>query len=191
MQLNEMLEANSIEAVSKKTNIDKDALKLLFAGDFSTFKKTTALGFISIVEREYHADLNLLRAQAHDYYAQYKEPKPKQKLKIAAVHQKRGKSKWFLIAVFGILVYVSWYFFVQFDKKHFKNILPFVENKISQEEAAKDVETTDELSIETVIASALKEKAVKENHDVSAIGAEEENETQTNEMNETNETQAP
>lgn len=177
MQLNEILETNSLNMISKKTNIAKDSLESLFAADFGAFQKTKALGFISIIERECHADLGSLRAQAQEYYAQHMEPQGKRTVGIPVVHQKRGKSKWLLILVLGLLMYVSWYFFTQFDKKHLKNILPFMENKISQEEATKDVKATDELSIETAIASTVKEEADKEN-EVSAIVPDEANATQ-------------
>ena len=185
MQLNEILETNSFDGISKKTNIAKDTLERLFVADFGALQKTKALGFISIIEREYHADLDSLRSEAQEYYAQHTEPQGKRTVGIPVVHQKRGKSKWLLILVFGLLVYVSWYFFTQFDKKHLKNILPFMENKISQEEATRDVKITDELSIETVIASVAKEEADKKN-ELSTVVPDE-----TKVPDETNATQMP
>lgn len=186
MQLNEILETNSFDSISKKTNIAKDTLERLFVADFGALQKTKALGFISIIEREYRADLDSLRAEAQEYYSQHMELQGKRTVGIPVVHQKRGKSKWLLILVLGLLVYVSWYFFTQFDKKHLENILPFMENKISQEEAAGDVKTTtDELSIETVIASVAEEEADKES-ELSAIVPDE-----IKVSDETNATQMP
>jgi len=140
MQLNDILEENSIKAISKKTNINEENLEYLVASNFDALKKSKALGFISIIEREYHADLGSLREQALEYYGSTEEVQSIT-FGLPVVEEKRGKSKFLLFFVFLLLGYASWYFFTQFDKKHLSGLIPFVaENKdISKEEIVEDL----------------------------------------------------
>jgi len=148
MQLNDILEENSIKAISKKTNINEENLEYLVASNFDALKKIKALGFISIIEREYHADLGRLREQALEYYGSSEEVQSIT-LGLPIVEEKRGKSKFLIFFVFLLLGYASWYFFTQFDKKHLSGLIPFVsENK----DIAKE-EIVDDLSIAKAIVS--------------------------------------
>jgi len=60
MQLNEILEENTIKGISQKTKISENNLENLLAANFAALKKIKTLGFISILEREYKADLSVL-----------------------------------------------------------------------------------------------------------------------------------
>ncbi|HIQ28154.1 MAG TPA: hypothetical protein EYH42_06605, partial [Sulfurovum sp.] len=64
MQLNEILEENSVKAISQKTNISEQNIEALIEDNFSALTKAKALGFISIIERDYHADLKDVREKA-------------------------------------------------------------------------------------------------------------------------------
>jgi len=151
MQLNEILEENSVKAISKRTNISEDNIETLLASDFDTLKKVKTLGFISIIEREYKADLSALREQALSHYAQY-NGEESVTLGLPLTEEKRGKSKLFLLFVFVLLGYASWYLFTQFDKKQLSELLTFTEEKTSQIIMAKEANDNAELSIENVIA---------------------------------------
>jgi len=154
MQLNEILEENSVKAIHKRTNISDDNIEALLAGDFDTLKKVKALGFISIIEREYKADLSSLREQALSHYAEYNDVESIA-LGFPVMEEKKGKSKLFLLLVLLLLGYASWYFFTQFDKKQLSDLLPFSEEKISEMIMPKEeVDNNAELSIENVIAPA-------------------------------------
>ena len=155
MQLNEILEENSVKAISKKTNISEDNIEALLAGDFDKLKKVKTLGFISIIEREYKADLGSLREQALSHYTQYNEVNSVA-LGRPIMEEKKGKSKLFLLFVLLLLGYASWYFFTQFDKKQLSDLLPFSEEKTSQIIMPKEVDGNAELSIENVIAPVQK-----------------------------------
>ncbi len=61
MQANEILEDNSIESISLRTRIPEEALQKLFAGECAGMQKVHVQGFLSILEREYRADLHALR----------------------------------------------------------------------------------------------------------------------------------
>jgi len=152
MQLNEILEENSVKAISKRTNISEENLEALLAGDFDALKKVKTLGFISIIEREYQADLSALKEQALSHYTQNSDEEESVTLGLPIMEEKKGKSKLFLLFVLMLLGYASWYFFTQFDKKQFNELLPFSEEKISQVLMPKEVNDSTELSIESVIA---------------------------------------
>ena len=68
MQLNEIIEENTLASISNRTRLSSENLEKLFKRDFSGFRKVQALGFISILEREYRADLSQLRAECLAYF---------------------------------------------------------------------------------------------------------------------------
>jgi len=53
----EQLKTYNIATIHDKTQISVESISELLAHDFSKFKKTRFLGFVSIVEREFHVDL--------------------------------------------------------------------------------------------------------------------------------------
>lgn len=151
MQLNEILEENSVKAISQKTNISENNIEILLEGEFDKLKKVKTLGFISILERDYKADLSALREQALSHYAQYSNVESIA-LNFPLMEEKKGKSKLFLLFILLLLGYASWYFFTQFDKKQLSGLLPFGEEKASQIVIPKEANDNAELSIENVIA---------------------------------------
>jgi cytoskeletal protein RodZ len=157
MQLNEILEENTIKGISQKTKISEDNLENLLAANFDALKKIKTLGFISILEREYKADLSALREEAVAYYSEHIED---QAFSVGEPmeEEKKGKSKLFLVVVLALLGYASWYFFTQFDKKHLSGLIPFMDEQmvetvvIGTEEKKKEI-TVEDLSIANVMAS--------------------------------------
>ena len=150
MQLNEILEENSIKTISQKTKILEINLESLFSGKFDTLQKTRALGFIAIIEREYNADLSALREEALEYYSLNRENNTYTTRQYLD-EERKGKSKLLIIVVLGLLIYASWYFFTQFDKKNLSGLIPFIdeetiENFVNSKEV-ETVETASELSI--------------------------------------------
>ncbi|MFC2057503.1 hypothetical protein ACFLR6_01045 [Campylobacterota bacterium] len=157
MQLNEILEENTIKGISQKTKISEDNLENLLAANFDALKKIKTLGFISILEREYKADLSALREEALAYYSEHIED---QAFSVGEPmeEEKKGKSKLFLVVVLALLGYASWYFFTQFDKKHLSGLIPFMDEQmvetvvIETEEKKKEI-TVEDLSIANIMAS--------------------------------------
>jgi len=171
MQLNDILEEHSIKAISKKTNISEENLEYLVAANFDALKKVKALGFISIIEREYQADLGRLKEQALEYYGSTQE-ETSITLGLPLVEEKRGKPKFLLFFVFLLLGYASWYFFTQFDKKHLSGLIPFVDEKtiesfIGENKDISKEEIVEDLSIAKAIVSNTQtpvvEKVAEEN----------------------------
>jgi hypothetical protein len=162
MQLNEILEENSIKAISKKTNISEENLEVLFRGEFDVLKKVKTMGFISIIEREYHADLKTLREQAQAYYRENGDDHGVV-LDAPMVEKKRGGSGFLRLLVLLLLGAASWYFITQFDQEKLRGLLPFNEEKLTTT-LKTDVENDAELSIADAIAQTeeKQEKTVVE-----------------------------
>jgi hypothetical protein len=159
MQLSEILEENTIKSISQKTKIPEDNLENLLAANFDALKKVKALGFISILEREYHADLSQLKEEALAFYSQGKED---HSITVGSpiMEEKKGKSKLFLLLVLALLAYASWYFFTQFDKKHLSELISFIdeqkiENSVSEDDENKNEVSIEDLSIANVIVGDM------------------------------------
>jgi hypothetical protein len=157
MQLNDILEEHSIKAISKKTNISEENLEYLVAANFDALKKVKTLGFISIIEREYHADLGELREQALEYYGSTRED-TSITLGRPIVEEKKGRSKFLSFFVLLLIGYASWYFFTQFDKKHLSELIPFVDEQmiesfVGEKENETKEEIVEDLSIAKVIVA--------------------------------------
>ena len=193
MQLNEILEENTIKSISQKTKISEDNLENLLARNFDVLMKIKTLGFISIIEREYKADLHALREEALAYYASHKQDHAFS-VAVPLEEEKKGKSKLFLVVVLALLGYASWYFFTQFDKKHLSGLIPFknqqmIENIIGvEDEEEKENLPVEDLSIESAVNNTTKvitEETIVENT------LQETNQTNTVITKEVNETAAP
>jgi hypothetical protein len=178
MQLSEILEENTIKSISQKTKIPEDNLENLLAANFDALKKVKALGFISILEREYHADLSQLKEEALAFYSQGKED---HSITVGSpiMEEKKGKSKLFLLFVLVLLGYASWYFFTQFDKKHLSELISFIdeqkiENSVTEDDENKNEISIEDLSIANVIVGDMNtDKVVEEKVEVVEKKAEE------------------
>jgi len=166
MQLSEILEENTIRSISQKTKIPEDNLENLLAANFDALKKVKALGFISILEREYSIDLSQLKEEALAFYSQEKEDHG---ITVGSpiVEEKKGKSKLFLLLVLALLAYASWYFFTQFDKKHLTELITFIdeqkmENNVTEHDENKNEISIEDLSIANVIVGDMNTDKVVE-----------------------------
>jgi len=132
MQLNEILEENTVKAISTKTNIAENNIDALVAADFEKLKRVKTMGFISILEREYNADLSALKEQALEYYnAHHSNERVTLGVPMPA-EEKKGKSKWFMLIVLFLIVYAIWYAFNFLDKEKLNAMLPFSEETLSE-----------------------------------------------------------
>jgi len=158
MQLNEILEENSVKAISKKTNISEENLEVLFRGEFDVLKKVKTMGFISIIEREYDADLNTLREQALAYYNENRDDNGIV-LDAPLVEKKKEGGGFLRFLVLILLGVASWYFITQFDQEKLRGLLPFNEEKITTVKE-DNVANEEALSIADAIAQTEEEKTI-------------------------------
>ncbi len=133
MQLNDILEEKDINKISQKTNISKKNLEMLIDEDFTGLIKAKALGFISILERDYQVDLNTLREKALVYYEKHRNDEELIVFTVPVseenIEETRGSSKWVWLIVFGLLAYASWYLISKYDEKIFSTFIPFAQDK--------------------------------------------------------------
>jgi len=146
MQLNDILEENSIKAISDKTKISEENLEYLLALEFDALSKVKTLGFISILEREYKADLSAVKTQAVEYYGQSRDEHlfP---IGQPVLDEHRSQPKWLILFIFLLLGVSSWYFFTQFDKKHLNDLIPFMEDQTIDESVSNNANAVNTLKI--------------------------------------------
>lgn len=123
MQLNEILEENTISTISQKTNITQRDLEALIDSKFDRFSKTKTLGLISIIEREFKVNLDLFR---EDVYAYYKENNEFDGVAINAFTHKesKGVSALLIIVVIVLLALASWFFLGEFNEQNQNSLNP-------------------------------------------------------------------
>lgn len=149
MQLNEILEEQSIKSISQRTNISEENLETLLAGEFDKLTKVKTMGFISIIEREYDADLKALRQQALSYYDEHQK-EDGIVLDVPVEDRQKGRSKWLVLIILVLIGVASWYFVTHFDREKFKRIIPFPSEQASKS-IKNAVDEDPDLSIEHAI----------------------------------------
>jgi len=108
MKLSELLDRESIGSVNDKTNISIDILLKLVDGDFEEISRVRALGFVSILKREYDIELEDLEKSIKNYFIENNIEEDTKV--IVTVDRKEGDSglfKWIIIvALLGGLWYL-------------------------------------------------------------------------------------
>jgi len=116
MQLNEVIEENSIDTIAKRTRISVENIERLVNRDFSMIKRVKAQGFISILEREFRIELDSLRKECEDYFSSAPDEEFDADRVISVVASRNSRKKSFskLLPLFALFVlgYASWYFFM-------------------------------------------------------------------------------
>lgn len=186
MQLSDIVEKYSLKTMSERTNISENNLEYMIAEDFSRLTRPKALGFISILEREYDVDLKPLKKAAIAYYKSNQYDTQSVSIGLPIDEKKKGQSKWFFFFIFALLVYASWYFFSQFNQHTLGNMLSLNElnqskdlNVSSDEQnttnTQKESHENDGLSIKNVLKSIGIDSTDDEDVDINAKEITEEN----------------
>ncbi len=117
MQLNEVIEENSLATISKRTRISVENIERLVHCDFSSMKRVKALGFISILEREFHLELDTLKKECIEYFSPYPDEEFDAKLVVTVPESReylagsRYFSKILMLIVLFAIGYGAWYFY--------------------------------------------------------------------------------
>ena len=118
MQLDDLIEAYTIDNIAKRTNITAEVISKLFDKEFKALKKTQALGAISIIEREYDVDLSALRQECRAYFGGEDALEGGLTVLKPIDKEKRLMSKFFSLALLVLLACAAWYFFTEYyDQK--------------------------------------------------------------------------
>ena len=116
MQLNEVIEENSIATISKRTRISVENIERLVNRDFSEMKRVKALGFISILEREFGTELVSLKSECLEHFSSCPDEEFDAQLVVtvpeSGEHSRGQTSKLFMLLVLFGVGYGAWYFFV-------------------------------------------------------------------------------
>lgn len=188
MQLNDIVEKYTIREISYQTKISIDNLEKVLAKDFASLSRLKTFGFISILEREYKADLLVIREEANQYYMQFSSSK-NSVIHVPLSDEKKGNSKFFLLVILALLGYASWYFFTQFDKKHLSEMIPFIDESMIEKfmpDKAEDNSSSVKVessttSVPPVIKIDTKEAEVKQESKVKEDTKEEDKEVKKTE----------
>ena len=108
----EYLKSLGIKEVSNKTFIHEEELERFLNANFDGINKTKAMGFIQILEREFHVDLSDLKSAYLNYLNEHKNEleAPRQPLIMEEVKSEERKRVFFTIiflaALVGSIVYI-------------------------------------------------------------------------------------
>jgi len=113
MQLNEIIDKDGVEKISEITNISIDNLNKLANEDFAKLTRVKSLGFLLILERDYHGiDVSDLRERVKAYYEEHKPAD--ENVVMISKDSVQGNSfpffKWFVVfAIFmaGLYLYTQ------------------------------------------------------------------------------------
>jgi hypothetical protein len=157
MQLSEILTENSIKSIHEKTKISEENLENLFAKKFENLIQVKTLGFLSIIEREYKVDLSAEREEALAYY-ESNYTNVSVTLGSSIVDEKKGTSKLFLLMIFLLLGYATWYFLTQYDQKHLSQLIPFMEDEKKENLMIEENQEASIIAEDLSIVNAIKNK---------------------------------
>lgn len=160
MQLNDLIEEYGYEGISKKTNISQKNIDRLLKKDFEELKRVKAMGFISILEREYDVKLKELKEEASEYYDRHNEDAG-MILAEPKVEERGSRSILFPLILLALLAFASWYFFTQFDGKNLSKYFPFGEHSRNEVSQMPNEDPAPSLSIEKNLVQARKSKNEK------------------------------
>ena len=166
MQLNELIEENSIETIANRTRIPVDMIEMLVKKDFSKIKRVKALGFISILEREFSMKLDSLREDCLSYYP-LKDNDDLEASTIVKhmdldVGSNKSYKKLFVILLLLIASAGAWYFLSYGDVYHSMN-----NNGNIVKDSTKDVNKSEKQKVEK--QKAKKQKSKKQKVEVKKI----------------------
>lgn len=180
MQLNEVIEENSLATISKRTHISIDNVEKLVNKDFSKIKRVKALGFISILEREFGVKLDELRRECIEYFALEPDEEFDAKLVITIPesYDRPGGhvSKLIVLLALFAIGYGAWHFLVNKEEPQENNSTVkstgFIGSIVSQ--AREWMGSGNALDSDSITASAdgvwaKKDVDSKQNHSKSTV----------------------
>jgi len=154
MYLTDIIENKSVKDISIETNIPDYVIDYFIDGDFSHLDKAKALGFISIIEREYNVELTSLRDISISYYKEQDDINNGIIVDIPSGFFEYTKRKlWFYFIIFILFFFLSLFLLSNNESKS-TNIeyIPILQNDSS---IYTDINTSsiDQYSIEKALST--------------------------------------
>ena len=178
------LKSLDISEISNRTFIHEEELKKFLSGDFEGINKTKAMGFIQIIQREYHIDLSDLKDKYISYLDEHKSDikEPKASLIMEEVQSEERKKGFFSLLFLIIAIGAIAYLVDKYDLLNFTNPNDIKTAEVLNKEEVKDVK----LNLEK-LSQPQKPEIVKEQKKEEKVVASESTDTQAKEDTNTNE----
>jgi hypothetical protein len=106
----EKLQEIGAQKIHEQTHIVKQQIQALLHESFDDMTKIQFLGFVSILERDYHVDLSDLRAKGLDFFAQQAQSAYKTKVFVSP-SKKRNFSLLYIFMALSIFIFAVVYTF--------------------------------------------------------------------------------
>ncbi len=129
MQLNDLLQEHTLKSISQRTNISEENLEALFDESFEYLTKVKALGFLSIIEREYGIDVTEIKKRAKEYYETHNPDEDGLVMEQSVQENKRSGKKWMVIVVLLALIAAVWVTIEKVGIEKIEKSIPFLHGK--------------------------------------------------------------
>ncbi len=110
MHLDDIIEENTLASISRRTRIPIEYLEAIIEREWYRLQKVQALGFLSILEREYHADLEDIKQECRNYFAQHAPIEEPKTILIVPREPRNWKAlyKGAVVVILLLLAYGAW-----------------------------------------------------------------------------------
>ncbi len=152
MELNEIIEEYGIEAIAKRAKVSAENIERISHRDFQMITQVKALGFISILSREFNTDLSSLKQECREYYAIHNKDDDSNSITIVPYASMEEPSK-IMSKIFSFIIlfsigYGAWFLFVDNNQndnvtKKDVNSSSFIESVLNR--AQKWIGNTDDV----------------------------------------------
>ncbi|MCK4442791.1 MAG: hypothetical protein KAU90_12355 [Sulfurovaceae bacterium] len=180
MKLDELIKSEGLEVVSEKTNISENNLNKLVNLDFEGLNRVKALGFLSILRREYGIELDTIEDSIKSYFVEH-VPDDSEPV-LVSVDREEDKSyeflKWIIIlAILGVFWYL--YSVGKLDKLLTKNADNQETNLTETEELKSNLNNISEDNVQKSIIIKKEDNQTKVEINTDLI-TKEQNNTESN-----------
>ena len=108
----------SLQTISDKTNISIENLEKLSNKEWDKFKRTQAIGLITIIEREFNEDLSDLKEEAIAYFKEHTKKEPDRPIDLVDAASVSGGGSRVISNIITIVTlcaigYAGWYYFAE------------------------------------------------------------------------------
>ena len=185
MELNDIIEEYGLETIAKRAKISVENIEKITHRDFQMITQVKALGFISILSREFNVDLSSIKQECREYYAIHNKGEDSNSITIVPYASMEEPSK-IMSKIFSFIVlfsigYGAWYLFVDDNQNDSiivtdTNSSSFIESVLNR--AQKWMGNTDDVVALDINSSTQSTKAWADSESDSSVVAEDSNQNQ-------------
>ncbi len=157
MQLDDLIEEQSITSIAKKTNIATEVISKLFNKEFETMRFSQAMGAIRIIEREYRVNLDDLRQECQAHFEDHISMESGLVKSSQIKKKKTIFPKLFTVLLLILFVYSAWYFFTGYYKQKVSPLDPQSAISLIDTLLGKEDTATKEISEQPAVQKNLEQ----------------------------------